>query len=189
MEAIIRHRTTHNKQKRIFVKIIPFEKYKINPNKIVSFDLETTGFDSICDEILQISLIDGNSNVLLNSYVKPYKKTEWKYAERVHGISPDMVKEAPYLHDILPLVRKIFNNAQLLVSYNGSFDIRFLNTVGIDLSFKEHFDVMRYFASYYNKGKAVKLISCAQYFGYEFKAHDSLEDVKATLFCFNKIIS
>lgn len=165
------------------------DKYRIDLNKVVSFDLETTGFDSKSDEILQISLIDGNGNILLNSYVKPYRKTEWKYAQRVHGISPDDVKDAPHLHTLLPLIRKIFNDAQLLVSYNGCFDIRFLSAAGIDLSCKQHFDVMRHFASCYNNGKVVKLISCAQYFGYEFKAHNSLEDVKATLFCFNKIIS
>ncbi|MBR2861590.1 MAG: 3'-5' exonuclease [Clostridia bacterium] len=165
------------------------DKYRVDLDKVVSFDLETIGFDSKSDEILQISLIDGNGNILLNSYVKPYRKTEWKYAQQVHGISPETVKNAPYLHTLLPLVRKIFNDAALIVSYNGGFDIRFLIAAGIDLSCKEHFDVMRHFASQYNQGKVQKLVSCAQYFGYNFNAHDSLEDAKATLFCFKKIIS
>lgn len=30
------------------------------------------------------------------------------------------------------------------------------------------------------------LTKCATYYGYEFKAHDSLEDVKATLYCYKK---
>ena len=28
---------------------------------------------------------------------------------------------------------------------------------------------------------------CAEYYGYEFKAHDSIEDVKATLHCYRKL--
>lgn len=28
---------------------------------------------------------------------------------------------------------------------------------------------------------------CAEYYGYEFKAHDSLEDAKATLYCYKKM--
>lgn len=31
------------------------------------------------------------------------------------------------------------------------------------------------------------LTKCATYYGYEFKAHDSLEDVKATLYCYKKM--
>lgn len=30
-----------------------------------------------------------------------------------------------------------------------------------------------------------KLVTAANYYGYKFKAHDSLEDVKATLYVFN----
>ena len=159
----------------------------IDHSKVIVFDLETTGVDSKNDEILQVSLIDGNEKVLLNSYVKPYTKTEWKYAQQIHGISPKDVVHAPYLHELIPTMCNIFSSAQMLISYNGSFDMRFLSAAGIDLSDKKHFDVMRQFASAYCNGKAQKLVVCAQYFGYTFKAHDSLEDTLATLFCFKKL--
>ena len=42
-----------------------------NPSGIVVFDLETTGLNSNDNEILQISAVDGNGDLLLNEYVRP----------------------------------------------------------------------------------------------------------------------
>lgn len=53
--------------------------------------------------------------------------------------------------------------------------------------------VMREFASIYGEWsdrfgcKWKSLGVCARYFDYSFDAHDSLEDVRATLYCYNKI--
>lgn len=165
-----------------------------NPSGIVVFDTETTGFQAGEDEILQFSAIDGDGNVLLNTYVRPYVKQEWSAAAKVHGISPKMVENAPVAHELIPTVRGIFESAKLLISYNGDFDIRFLTEWGIDLSEKPHFDVMMEFAPIYGEWsdwhqdyKWQKLATCAAYYGYEFKAHDSLEDVRATLFGYRKM--
>lgn len=43
--------------------------------KIVVLDLETTGFNKYDDEIVQVSIIDQDENVLLNEYCKPEHKT------------------------------------------------------------------------------------------------------------------
>lgn len=40
---------------------------------------------------------------------------------------------------------------------------------------------------YHGNYKWQNLSKCARYYGYEFKAHDSLEDVKATLFCYKRM--
>lgn len=40
---------------------------------------------------------------------------------------------------------------------------------------------------YYGNYKWQSLSKCAEYYGYTFKAHDSLEDVKATLYCYKKM--
>lgn len=41
--------------------------------------------------------------------------------------------------------------------------------------------------SYYGDYKWQKLGTAAAYYGYEFKAHDSLEDVRATLFVYQQM--
>lgn len=57
------------------------------------------------------------------------------------------------------------------------------------------FDVMREYAwlihdwdEYHQGWRWWRLIDCAAYYGYEFSAHDAAEDVKATLYCYKKMV-
>lgn len=166
-----------------------------NPCKIVVFDLETTGLDPDEDEILQIAIIDGDGNTLINTLVKPYLHTDWCDAEMIHGISPAMVADMPQLHELIPVIKGIFESADLVVSYNGAhFDAAFLAAIGIDISHITHFDVMHEFAPVYgvwdeNRGsyRWQSLTTCANYYGYSLSAHDALEDCKATLHCYKEL--
>lgn len=160
------------------------------PNSIdlIVFDVETTGLNPEQDEILQISIIDGNGQVLLNSYVKPYFHTKWPEASKINGITHETIETAPYPEMLIPIVKGIFNAAKLLVAYNNSFDLAFLKRWGIDVAGKQQVDVMLEFADVYQEKddyhdgyKWQKLSTAAQYYGYGFSPHDSLEDVKATL--------
>ncbi len=164
------------------------------PEKTIILDLETTGFSELDDEILQISIIDVNENVLINTFVKPYFHTEWQDAENIHGITPDMVKAAPYLHEIISDMKAILAGTEMVIGYNSGFDIGFLHNLGFEVSGIKQYDVMEAFApiygewsSYYQNFKWQSLSTCANYFDYEFKAHDALEDVRATLHCYKKI--
>ena len=51
-------------------------------------DTETAGFYSGWDELLQVSVIDGEGYVLFDRLIKPSRRKKWPYAQRVHGISP-----------------------------------------------------------------------------------------------------
>lgn len=146
------------------------------------------------DEIIQISIIDGLGNVLINELVHPYWKKSWSEAARVNGITPDRVANAPYPHELIPKVKGIFAAADLLVAYNNQFDLNFLEEWGIQAIGKKQFDVMLAFAREYGEWndffcdyKWQKLGTAAAYYGYHFRAHDSLEDVRATLYIFDQM--
>lgn len=170
----------------------------MNQKKIIVLDCETTGLDDSTNEILQLSIIDENENILMNQYFKPSKCEEWPDAERVNGISPNMVKNMPKISEYINEIQQIIDDADVIVGYNLAFDMGFLLEAGISFStWKTDFaDVMLEFAEiygewseYYNGWKWQKLTTCASYYDYKWEeyAHNSLGDVKATLYCYNKI--
>lgn len=164
--------------------------------KTICFDTETTGLQPGIDEILQVSIVGEEGEILFNSYIKPYFHDKWDDAQKVHGISPEDVKDAPYAHEVAKKVREIIESADVIITYNGTFDIRFLErwNIKIDLEKKTHNDVMLYFAKIYREWneargdyKWQKLATCAEYYGFKFKAHNSLEDAIATMWCWQKM--
>ena len=120
---------------------------KLAPSSILVFDLETTGVNKMSAEILQISITDGDGSLLFSSYIKPQKR-QWKIAERVNGISPDMVRNAPRFSDVKDQVQAYFNRAKLIAGYNiKGFDIPVIERYGIVVPLLR-FDVMEEFRIY-----------------------------------------
>lgn len=167
----------------------------LNENCII-FDTETTGFYAGNDEILQLSIINGNGDVLFSEYIKPSRRKKWEEAQKVHQISPEKVKNCKTFRHYKKQIQQIFDSVDIIIAYNAVFDIRFLSAVGIDCyrvvnkpeERKTVLDVMIDFAEiygefseYHNSYKWKKLSFAAKYYDYEFIAHDSLEDVRATL--------
>lgn len=163
--------------------------------KLVVLDVETTGLDSKTDEILQLSMIDEKGRILFNEYLKPQYHTSWEDAQRIHHITPDDVKDCQPIQKFLPEINEIIRNADVIVGYNHEyFDIPFLKQAGVIIpDDKKTFDVMHKFSPVYGqwdeqKGryKWQKVTTCAVYYGYEPDGsfHDSLEDVRATLHCY-----
>ncbi len=97
------------------------EAYHMKRSRVLFFDLELTGvYDH--DEILSISITDGNGTVVMDTLVKPVHKKKWKQTERIHGITPAMVEDAPSLEELTPQIKDIFANADVLIAYGVSTD-------------------------------------------------------------------
>lgn len=157
---------------------------------IATIDFETTGLKAGEDEVLQVSIIDENYNVLLNVYCRPNNKGSWEDAQAVHGITPLMVANELPFERYVPTVLDILSKADKVIAYNAAFEDSYLKAYGIEVDPEKWIDPMIMFAEIYGEWnerrgsyKWQSLTKCATYYGYEFKAHDSLEDVKATLYC------
>ena len=168
--------------------------------KRISLDIETTGLnfqsEKFPDEILQVSIIDGEGQCLLNRYFKPYHHKSWPDAEKINHISPEMVANAPYLHEIAPQIKRILQSAETIIGYNiVGFDLPFIEQAIGPLALTANIiDVMELFSPIYgewdesrNTYKRKSLVACSEYFGIDFTPHNALEDARATLKCFDAI--
>lgn len=92
----------------------------------VFLDFETTGLNTEGDdEVLEVALVDAAGTVLLNSLVRPVRKTEWPEAMAVHGITPDMVRHAPTLLELGDQIRSLLQGRNV-VAYHMAYDLGFL---------------------------------------------------------------
>lgn len=95
--------------------------YGMKRERVLFFDLELTGVYHH-DEILSISITDGTGRIVMDTLVKPAHKKKWKQTEKIHGITPDMVADAPMLDELIPTIKEIFENADVLIAYGVSTD-------------------------------------------------------------------
>ena len=167
---------------------------EIRFNKVI-LDFETTGLSFKYDEILQVSAIDQDGNVLINEYCKPKGIISWEEAEAIHKISPAMVFDKKPFEDYVEVLSDILTKANEIIIYNAAFEVGFLNKYGVKFN-NNIYDLMLEFAEiygqwneYYGNYTWKSLNDCCLYYGYYLgNAHDSLEDCKATLYCYNKVI-
>lgn len=172
-------------------ELYPKKEY---PKEIV-IDTETTGLDTFEDELLQVSIIDTDGNVVFDSYFKPIRHNEWYEAQNVNHISPEMVADAPTIYEKAAEINAIISQADLVIGYNVGFDLMMLANNGV-ISIKDikSYDVMERFAKiygewseWYQNYRWQSLARAAEYCGYDWsrqngKEHNSLADCFATLF-------
>lgn len=88
----------------------------------VVLDTETTGIDYA--EVVQIAIVDMEGDVLLNSLVKP-KAAIPPDATAIHGITDDMVRDAPIWPAIVWEVASLLRRRDVMI-YNAAYDLKVL---------------------------------------------------------------
>jgi DNA polymerase-3 subunit epsilon len=82
-------------------------------------DTETTGL-SDRDEICEIAVVNLAGEVLIDTLVKPTKPIDHNTSQ-IHGITNEMVANAPTFGDLLPRLEQVLRGREVLV-YNAEFD-------------------------------------------------------------------
>ncbi len=107
------------------------------PSDCCVIDIETTGLDYFCDEIIEISainVVDGHFSDTFSQLVRPDEPIS-DFITQLTGITNDMLADKPSIKDVLPLFLDFVGDS-LLVGYNVNFDINFLYDAA-----KEHLNV------------------------------------------------
>lgn len=90
----------------------------------IFLDTETSGLDDSA-EIVEIGIIDINGKPLLETFIKPYNPIP-EETTNIHGITDDMVKNAPYWSEIHEQFCSIIKG-RTLITYNRAYDVRLID--------------------------------------------------------------
>jgi DNA polymerase-3 subunit epsilon len=104
-------------------------------------------------EVIEIGVIDDATNVLFDSLIKPRGKID-PAAGRVHGITTEMLDDAPTWEAVWPQAEAILMDRRVGV-YNVEFDLRLIKQsnklcwLPWGLSDGNFFDIMKLYARFY----------------------------------------
>ena len=161
-------------------------------NDIVVFDFETTGLsasDCFIVEIGAVKVHNGKITEMFETFVNPEKHID-DDATAVHGITDEMVKDAPTYPKALQDFYKFTRNATL-VAYNISFDYSFLDLYGKKAGFNfdnPQIDALKLASKNVHGVKNYKLKTVAEKLGVVLdNAHRAVYDTIATAEVFIKL--
>ena len=162
----------------------------------VVFDLETTGFSSKNDKIIEIGAVKIQNGVIIDNFsefVNPRRPIPYNITE-LTGINDDMVIDAQAIEEVLPRFID-FIGESAVVAHNASFDCSFIskncNDLGLEFS-PTIVDTVPLCRFLYPELKSVKLNLVAKHLGVKLESHHrAVDDAKATadilVECFKKI--
>ncbi|MGM9977640.1 MAG: PolC-type DNA polymerase III [Clostridium sp.] len=162
----------------------------------VVFDLETTGFSSKNDKIIEIGAVkikEGSIVDRFSEFVNPEMRIPYNITE-LTSITDEMVEKSETIEKILPKFLE-FCKDSVIVAHNAGFDVGFIKKNARDIGKEFDYPVLdtvpltRYL---YPELKKVKLNIVAKHLGVSLENHHrAVDDAKCTgdilLKCFEKI--
>ena len=157
---------------------------------LLILDTETTGLGA-GTEVVELSMIDMTGQVVMDTLVKPSYTTSWDGAERIHGISPAHVADAPSIEDLMPELNKYLCQAEGLIIYNRQYDLGILREAyqkaGCLMPRVNTYCAMLTYGKAVKASKWQSLVKAAAHVGHVWtgEAHRALSDCYATLDVWN----
>lgn len=149
----------------------------------VAFDLETTGFSSKNDKIIEIGAVKIKGGKIIDSFsefVNPERRIPYEITE-LTTITDDMVRNSETIDKILPRFMEFCKNS-VLVAHNAAFDVGFIKKNCRDLNIEFDYSVLdtvvlaRFL---YPELKKVKLNIVAKHLGIKLETHHrAVDDAK-----------
>lgn len=157
----------------------------LNSSDHVILDTETTGLNS-WDEVIELAILDMKGNTLYESLFNPLESIP-NEATQIHGITNEMVKDAPSFLDEWEKIWGILKEKTVLI-YNSRFDVNMIyqtlersDSLLCEDTFKS-FCVMEFFKDYIGSTRWVKLSHACYLMGVEVEQnHRATDDCKMVL--------
>ena len=108
-------------------KVVTNSKGQGIDNSFVVFDIETTGFSPVRNNITEIGAVkvkDGQIIDRFSTFVNPKEPIPYRIV-KLTNITDEMVKDAPPIEKVLPEFAE-FVNGSILVAHNARFDTSFI---------------------------------------------------------------
>lgn len=120
-------------------EIVLHSKGQTFQQPFVVFDLETTGFSPIKNQIIEIGavkIVDGEITERFSTFVNPHIPIPFQI-EKLTGIRDNMVMSAPVIEQVLPEFLEFCKDC-VMVAHNANFDMGFINynAKKLDLEFE-----------------------------------------------------
>lgn len=156
---------------------------------IVVFDTETTGLETNKDDIIQLSAVKMINGIIIEKF-DHYIKTDKEITQEAfntHKISKEFLEQNGELNRVVYQMFIDFIKESVLIAHNLKFDYDFIDenfkrsNISYDISNHIMYDSLDLARRVFPKSPNHKLkYLCKSLLNYEFVAHNSLEDVKAT---------
>lgn len=161
---------------------------ELNP---IFLDTETTGV-GLYDLVIEVGIVDLDGNILYNNLINPGRSIPQE-SSRVHGITDEMVADAPFLKDVWSEIEAVLRDRAIGI-YNAEFDYRLMkqsvDNAGLPWSIQHNqtFCVMNMFAAWYgewnrraNNFRSQKLEFAGKFCGIDLpNNHHAIDDAKLT---------
>ncbi len=165
--------------------------YGMARERVLFFDLELTGvYDH--DEIISVSITNAKGEVLMDTLVRPLRKKKWNRTEKIHGISPAMVQDAPTLDELIPEIKEMFANADNLIAFGVSTDYSHIKYIYDSVSEQEELhkkvrcasiEFVRYQSEHFPDNTHASLVDAMECLGIAWDGipHSSIADTIACM--------
>lgn len=150
----------------------------MNRKKVIEIvlDTETTGLDYTREKIIEfaaVKLENGKIKDEFQTLINPEQHIR-KSSIAIHGISEEMVKDAPTEEEVLPKILKFIGDYPI-VAHNAIFDYSFLNEASLRVMGKEitnpRIDTQQMFKEVYPELESHGLEALTRKFNVEFTTH------------------
>ena len=175
------------------LRVITDFNSNFNKDIFVVFDIETTGFSKINDNIIEIGAVKIKNGEIVekyNKFINPNRQLPPKIVE-LTNITDDMLMGQPQVEEVLPDFMEFVGDSTL-VAHNAEFDIGFIreNCRRFNIPFNNaYLDTLALCRGLYPDLKNHKLDTISKFLGVSLESHHrACDDAMATAHIFLKAL-